>query len=177
MGARIAKMRQVARTPTAAIQSVEQALESKIISPRHPSTVKGYEELTQANPEFERSAKEKNEVLHKMLNSVHVDSTGAAPTDVLRTTTKRFSRRGLNVIPEGKLSSEKLSELFINRKISPEDWTEQNIADHYKLDLNVAQNLTKYFGSFYIYKTEKEGLVVGNQKKFYQTDDQPKELS
>lgn len=174
MGARVGKLRQVARTPAAFTQSVDKALETKIVSPRHPGTVKAYEQLTKDNPEFKKSATEKNEALHEMLNSVRVDSTGAAPTDILKTTNKRFNRRGVSVIPDGKLSSEKLTELFINRKISTEEWTDQQIAEHYKLDLNVAQNLTKYFGSFYIFKREKEGLVIGNQKKFYQASDEPK---
>jgi Uncharacterised protein family (UPF0240). len=175
MGARIAKAKSVGRNPSSLIKNVEKVLNEKRASPRHPSTVKSFDELVKAHPEFEESAKQKNENLHTMLDSIRVDSTGAAPTDVLKTGKKT---RKLKVIPEGKLSDKQLQELFLNRKLAPEAYTVEKTANEYKLDIDVAKNLLQYYGSFYIYKEKNNAnaMEIGSGKSFLQPDEEPKHL-
>ena len=169
MGAHVAKLRRFVRTPTARIQNVDKILENKVVSPRHPSSVKAFDELIKSHPEFKVAIKEKNDNLHKMLESVRVDSFGPAPDKVLKIG-KRVNE--IDIIPEGKLSHEQLDELYINRKILPEIWTEKQIALYYKLDETVARNLAMYFSSFRIYKQEeKTDLSIGDGiKSFIQND-------
>ena len=149
MGGRVAKFKSFTRTPTAAVKSFDKVLESKTVSPRHPSTIKVINEFIEANPEVQTATKEKNENLHKMLENIRVDSYGVAPDQVLRTGVKAEK---LKAIPEGKLSYEQLEQLLINRKCFPEVWTDKHIAEHFKLDEHVAKNLTTYFSSFRIFK-------------------------
>ena len=54
MGTQLAKLRRFTRTPAASLKNVDKVLEKKSISPRHPSTVKAIEEITKANPQFEK---------------------------------------------------------------------------------------------------------------------------
>ena len=151
MGTQLAKLRRFTRTPASSLKNLDKVLEKKSISPRHPSTVKAIEEMTKANPQFEIAAKEKHENLHAMLDSVRVGSTGAAPDQVLRTGTRG---RKVNHILSGKLTSQQLDELYVNRKMDPDTWDENKIGEHYNLDQNVAKNLLMYYSSFRIYKDD-----------------------
>lgn len=169
MGAQLAKLKRAARTPTASIKNVEKALETKSMSPRHPSTVKAIDEMVKANPQFETAAKDKNENLHTMLESLHVKSVGAAPSDVLRTG-KRAKK--LNIVPPGRLSIDQLNQLFLDRKLTPDEWTYEKISQVYNIDEDVARNLLTYFSSFRIYKTPKD-FDITKSKNFLQQDDGP----
>ena len=174
MGARIAKAKKVSRNPAAFIKNVDKALEEKIVSPRHPSTVKAFDELVKSNPDFVDSSKQKNESLHNMLNIVRVDSTGAAPTDILKSGKRA---RKLNVTPEGKLEEQQIENLFLNKKMAPTDWTPEKIAEEYKLDPQVAINLLANFSSFYIVKNSannaNSAMDIGSGKSFLQADKEP----
>lgn len=168
MGGKIAKAKQVSRNPTAFIKNVDRVLEEKIISPRHPSTVKALDKLVKENPSFVDSSKLKNENLHNMLNSVRVDSTGVAPTDVLKSGKRA---RKLNIAPEGKLEERQIEELFLNKKIAPKEWTPEKIAEEYKLDVQVATNLLANFSSFYIIKNAQTvAMTLGSGQNFLKTD-------
>ena len=168
MGAKIAKAKQVSRNPTAFIKNVDRVLEEKVISPRHPSTVKAFDKLVKENPGFVDSTKQKNENLHDMLNSVRVDSTGAAPTDILKSGKRA---RKLNIAPEGKLDERRIEELFLNKKIAPKDWTPERVAEEYKLDAQVAANLLANFSSFYIIKnSQTAAMTLGSGQNFLQPD-------
>jgi len=168
MGARIAKAKQVTRNPAALVKNVEKVLEEKQVSPRHPSTVKAFDDLVKSRPEFEETAKQKNENLHFRLESVRVDSTGAAPSDVLKSGKRT---RKLNIQPEGKLNKAQLENLFLNKKIDPQTWTADKTAEEFKLDIEVAKNLLEHFGAFYIIKTEHTAMTVGSGKSFLKADE------
>ena len=168
MGARIAKAKQVSRNPTAFIKNVDRVLEEKVISPRHPSTVKAFDELVKSNPDVAKSTKQKNENLHNMLNSVRVDSTGAAPSDILKSGKRS---RKLKIPPEGKLGEKQIEQLFLNKKMAPGDWTTEKVAEEYKLDVQVATNLLANFSSFYIIKNNKTAMTIGSGKSFLRADD------
>jgi len=48
----------------------------------------------------------------------------------------------------GKISSQKLNELFDNHLKAPNDWTEQKISKHYELSEHDVQCLLKYFSGY-----------------------------
>ena len=110
-----------------------------------------------------------------MLDSIRVDSTGAAPTEVLKSGKRA---RKLKAIPQGKLTDKRLQELFLNRKIAPETYTIEKTADEYKLDIDVAKNLLNHYGSFYIYKDKNttNAVNIGSGKSFLTPDEEPKQL-
>lgn len=154
MGQQVAKAKRTVRTPQAYVGTLEQALERKATAPRHPSTVKQFEKLVAANPNFKVSVQTKNEELHKRLESVRVDSQGAAPDMILKAVQKKLEHPR-----DGRLTFDEIEELFIKHKVQPETWNEALIAEKYKLEPNVVENLLKYYGAFYIYKGEEKSIL------------------
>jgi len=148
-GTKVARAKAAARTPQQFIRSVDKELEKKIISPRHPTTVQGYEELVEKNPHFKKGATERNDSLHTMLEAFHVDSTGVAPDQVLKTgaATSRASHQKI-----GKLNIEQIRELYNLNKQDGAAWGEVALAERYALDVEVCRSLLRNYSAFYIYK-------------------------
>lgn len=167
MGSQIAKLKRLSRMPTASLKNVDKVLEVKSAAQRHPSTVEGYKELLKSNPSFQNIVKNKDEKLHKMLETVRVDSVGAAPKDILKTGKQA---RKINVVPEGKLTPHQLDELFTNCKVAPKTWTQDEIATKYKIDNIVAKNLLSYFSSFHIYKKSESREISKDANIFLKSD-------
>ena len=150
MGGKVAKFKAAARSPQAYVKSIDKVLESKPVqAPRHPSTVKAYEELSEKHPEFKEAVSGKNVALHSRLESVRVESTGPPPDEVLRTLEKfRIPAH----TPDGKLSIEQIRTLFMNRKVDENEWTSEKIADEFKIEPQVAANLVRFYSTFHIVK-------------------------
>ena len=55
----------------------------------------------------------------------------------------------------GKLSSEKILELFVNRYSDEAVWTPENIAQTYKISQKAAEDLVQYYSSFNVVKPGK----------------------
>ena len=169
MGQFIAKLRKASRTPQAILSNVDKVLERKSIAPRHPTTVKAFDELVKANPQFKIASEIKNEELHKRLKTVRVESDGAAPDKILKS-----SKKKLETSMDGRLTYDQIEELFINCKLSPEIWSDEKISKNYKLDVKVAKNLLNHFSSFYIYKEEEVDTDVPATPFFQREQEKPK---
>lgn len=149
MGQHIAKVRTTARTPQSLVRSVDATLEKKITSPRHPGTAKVFEKIVEENPHIRHETAVKHEGLAQRLGEVKVASTGAAPEFILRKGTKK-----MKLPREGELTYKEIAELLLLRKKSPEEWTEEALAEKYKLEVGVVGNIVNNYASFHIYKEE-----------------------
>ncbi|XP_047135031.1 uncharacterized protein LOC105843790 isoform X2 [Hydra vulgaris] len=164
MGLQLAKLKKISRTPAAVFKNVDKVLDTKSVSPRHPTTVKAFDDLVEANPHFKTAVNERNVNLNKMLEEVCVNSTGVGPNEYLhrgKLTEKVQAKR------HGKLSCKDIEDLFLNRKIDPETWNSAKISEHYNLDVNVAENLLKNYSSFRIFK---KSMPESNQEKSSKND-------
>ena len=53
--------------------------------------------------------------------------------------------REMGVVPKGKVTPVQLSELFARRLEDSDQWTEEKLAEHYKLDKEALSSVLKYF--------------------------------
>lgn len=52
------------------------------------------------------------------------------------------------MVPKGKITEEKLSELFVHNMKNPETWTVDKLATHYELDRESVALVLKYFSEY-----------------------------
>jgi len=124
-------------------------------APRHPSTEEAFKKLLKENPVLQNVDKIQDTDFLKMLHDFKVDSFDPQMKDPRLSPPEVASKHANRKTVPGKLSSEKILELFAHRYTDAAVWTPENIAETYKINQKVAADLVQYYSSFNVFKPGK----------------------
>ncbi|PFX31211.1 NADH dehydrogenase [ubiquinone] 1 alpha subcomplex assembly factor 4-like [Stylophora pistillata] len=156
MGAGISRATRLIRKPLETHRRVEKILEKKPKpAPKHPSSESAIADARNHNKELFKQRDRKDDILLGRLKDFKIMDaqegkpiTGEQETNRKLPVSRESMSRQVGVVPKGKITSVQLSELFAKRLEDPDKWTDEKLAEHYKLDKEALSSVLKYCSDY-----------------------------
>ncbi|CAH1406169.1 unnamed protein product [Nezara viridula] len=159
--------------------------EKPTVAPKHPSSLKGIQQILSDETYDKEKAMRKDAVLNEYLKKVFVvshdqvvDDRFKKPSDKARLPTERTTPVSPELgyiepinIPKGKVTLKQLMEVLTHHREHPEVYTVERISDQYKISNENAKNILEYLSVFSIYMKEQTPTLSAGHKisKFFQS--------
>ncbi|XP_014283979.1 protein NDUFAF4 homolog [Halyomorpha halys] len=152
--------------------------EKPVVAPRHPSSLKGIEQILSDESYDKEKAMNKDVVLNEYLKKVFVvshdpvvDQRFKKPSEQVRLPTERSTPDSTELgyiepinVPKGKVTLKQLMELLAQHREHPEVYNVERISDQYRISTENAKNILEYLGVFNIYMKEQTPTLSTSAK-------------
>ncbi|XP_028412314.1 NADH dehydrogenase [ubiquinone] 1 alpha subcomplex assembly factor 4-like isoform X1 [Dendronephthya gigantea] len=152
MGAARSALRRSLRGPVQMQRQIDKVLDGQpSLAPKHETTKDLLDSAKQENQaRFDLHNKRSEEYL-QLLKQIRVDSVKVPDKNNPQPEEESLSPTTATT----RLSTEELTLLFQQRMKTPDEWTAEKIASHFKLSTNSVENLLKYYSDFTVHVAPK----------------------
>lgn len=163
MGAKVSRISRLVKRPLESRWKVDRMLEKKPKpAPRYPSSQNAVDEERKRNEQLFLQQNQKDDKFLGRLKDFKIDSQdpqGSVRATKIGDTSRKLPEsreprmpRLVGEAPSGKITPLGLSELFSKRLNDPDKWTDEKLAEHYKLNTETLSSVLKYYSDFAVVK-------------------------